>query len=101
MLSQVQRDSKGRFTHGNTIAYSGWLGLVNKRFQGDLGIAREYVRQLGRYSYGKMCDSPVSTPSMVWRKYHIFYHPGTPESFTELYNSRFEFDLETLKELEF
>lgn len=101
MLSQVQRDSKGRFTHGNTIAYSGWLGLVNKRFQGDYGIAREYVRQLGRYSYGKMCDSPVSTPAMIWRKYHIFYHPGSPEQFAQQYSQRLDFNMNDVTELAF
>ena len=96
-----QRDQHGKFLPGNTIAYSGWIGLVNKRFSGDYGIAREYIRQLGRYSYGKMCDCELNSPSMVWRKYHIFYHPGTPEQFTQQYSQRFDFSMNDVSELEF
>lgn len=96
-----QRDQHGKFLPGNTVCFEGWQGLVNRRFNGDLHIAREYVAQLGRYSYGKQCDSVASSHNMKLRLNSCFYHPGSPESFAELYKSRFEFDLETLKELEF
>ncbi len=96
-----QRNNLGQFIKGNTIAYSGWLGLVNKRFSGDYGIAREYVRQLGRFSYGKMCDCELNSPVMVWRKFNIFYHPGSPETFAEQYSQRLDFSMDDVKELEF
>lgn len=98
-MPQNDRDSKGRFKVGNTICYSGWIGLVNRRFSGDFATAKEYVAQLGRYSYGEMCNSSVSTSAMVWRKQHIFFHPGTPETFTEAYRDRLNFDLSSVDEL--
>jgi hypothetical protein len=95
------RNSQGRFTQGNCIAYKGWLGLVNKRFNGDFATAKAYVAQLGRYSYGKMCDCELNSPVMVWRKYNLFFHPGTPEQFVEQYNKKLDFTLDDIEELNF
>lgn len=71
------RTKRGRFAQGNTIARSGWHGLVAKRFGGDYGTAREYVRQLGRYSYAKQ----TLQGTCLEFKMSLYPHPGTPEQY--------------------
>lgn len=51
------RNQRGRFTPRNTISKSGWLGLVQKRFNGDQTAAKAYVAQLGRHSYARQAIS--------------------------------------------
>lgn len=46
------RDALGRFTRGNTVAALGWHGLVRRRFQGNELAAKDWLGQLGRWSYG-------------------------------------------------
>jgi hypothetical protein len=77
----MQRDSKGRFVVGNTIAVLGWRGLVNKRFSGDEQMAKRWLAQLGGFAYASMFHPQARTVTMQRRLETLFVHPGTPEEF--------------------
>ena len=67
----MNRDSRGRFVHGHTVAVHGWRGLVNKRFGGNEDAARAWWGCCGAYYYDQMC-----APRMRFME-----HPGQPEDF--------------------
>lgn len=48
------RDSKGRFTRGNTYAADGGRAMVRKHFGGDDRAQRRYLAELGYYNYEVM-----------------------------------------------
>jgi hypothetical protein len=67
------KDKRGRFTRGNNYAKRGWLGLVEKRFNGDMGAARAWVGAIGAWA----ADLPYAD------LFPAFPHPGTPEEFKQ------------------
>jgi hypothetical protein len=71
---QRQRAKNGQFLPGNRIAKQGWLGLVQKRFQGDIGAAREWVGAIGAWAY----DAPYRA-----KGWGAFPYPGNPEEFKQ------------------
>jgi hypothetical protein len=77
----MQRDSKGRFVPGNTIAALGWRGLVNKRFGGNEKMAKRWLAQLGGFAYASMFHPQSRTATMQRRLETLYIHPGTPEEF--------------------
>jgi hypothetical protein len=97
MIAQQQRDARGRFAAGNTIAAAGGLAraqklskrrrkaiarkgyriMVARHFGGDQQCQRSYLAELGRYAYESMAGtytpgSPLRTPTR---------HPGTIQEF--------------------
>lgn len=86
------RDAKGRFVAGHSIAKSGWEGLVNKRFGGNRAAAVEWLGRVGAWEYARQAG--------IFRSY-AFQYPGTPEQFLEHYTKRLEFTLADVSELQF
>lgn len=94
------KDSLGRFTKGNTYAYLGFQGLVNKRFNGNIGLAKEWIRALGKYGYGRAYWTPQrGYPHWVKECFRVY--PGTPETFSSEYAKKLDFKLGDCKELAF
>lgn len=83
---QPGRDSKGRFTKGNPYARLGWAGLVERRFNGDATIAKEWLGRVGVNSYARQFT--VLTPMMRMRLETVYAHPGSPEEFAEIWYRR-------------
>lgn len=88
----ADRDSKGRFVAGHSVAKSGWDGLVSKRFNGDRAAAREWLGQVGAWAYARQTG--------IVRSY-AFQYPGTPEQFLEKFTRRLDFTLQDVGELKF
>lgn len=96
----TNRDAQGRFVTGNQVALQGWAGLVRQRFGGDEATAKAWVGQLGRWAYGLNYRN-ADGQYMPWVKPGFRQHPGRPEQFTQDYNSRFDFTLADVPELEY
>lgn len=93
------RNKRGRFTPGNTISKSGWLGLVQKRFSGDQTAAKAYVAQLGRHSYARQA---IEGTRFEYRLTTIWRHPGTPEQFLSHWQQQLAgITVESVNELSF
>lgn len=88
----TNRDSLGRFTPGNQVAYQGWRALVAKRFQGDEVAAKTWWGKMGAWHY----DKPYRE-----RGLGAMPHPGQPEEFVAQFAQRFEFTLADVPEMEF
>jgi hypothetical protein len=88
-----QRARNGQFLPGNTIAKQGWRGLVRKRFQGDVGAAREWVGAIGAWAY----DAPYRA-----KGWGSFPHPGPPEEFKQRRDQSIQaISLNSIQELQF
>ena len=94
------KDNLGRFTKGNTYASLGFQGLVSKRFNGSYSLAREWLRAIGKYGYGKSFYSE-STGYPHWVKECFRVYPGTPETFSSEFAKKLDFKLSDCKELSF
>jgi hypothetical protein len=93
------RNQRGRFTPRNTISKSGWLGLVQKRFNGDQTAAKAYVAQLGRHSYARQA---ISGTVFEYRLQSVWRHPGTPEQFLAHWRQQLaSITIESVHELSF
>lgn len=90
------RDAQGRFVTGNQVAYSGWAGLVQRRFAGDEQTAKLWFAQLGRWAYAKSFAGN-QTSMMQMRFATAYAHPGEPEQ----YRRRFVFTLADVQPLAF
>lgn len=95
------RDSKGRFLQGNSVAAEGFAGLVEQRFGGDEEMAKEWLVKVGRYAYGaNYRNRDGSYPG--WVKGCFRGHPGTPEQFQRDNDPKnLEFTLGDVGETEF
>lgn len=101
MIAQQQRDARGRFVAGNTIARDGgharakklpkrrrraiarkgYRVMVARHFGGDRNCQRSYLAELGRYAYEVQAGtfrpgSPLRTTTR---------HPGTIQEFRARY----------------
>lgn len=69
----VARAEKLTAERRSEIARSGWVGRVHRNFQGDFDAARDYMRQLGTWSY----EQQAEIDNLAGRT----PHPGTPSEF--------------------
>ena len=90
------RNSRGRFTAGNTYAGKGWRGLVQKRFGGDVTAARAWLAQLGRHAYAQQ----ALAGTCLAHKLVMWPHPGQPEQFAAAWRSRLAFTLADVPEVQ-
>lgn len=88
----ADRDSKGRFVAGHSVAAKGWAALVTQRFGGNEAAAREWLGRVGGWAYAKQAQ--------IFRA-STFQYPGSPEEFLDKYNRRLEFSLQDVGELRF
>jgi hypothetical protein len=87
------KDKNGRFVKGNKYARRGWFGLVQKRFEGDVGAAKAWVGAIGAWAY----DAPYRA-----KGWGSFPHPGTPEQFKRQRDQLVEaISLTNVQELQF
>lgn len=117
----MQRNDKGQFVRGNTIArkggqarartltparrreiaQQGWDAMVDKHFGGDQQAAKEWWGAIGAWASDVMAGY-----AGTWM--HVFHHPGQPAEFLKQYQAqqaykqqRLEFTLSELGELSF
>ena len=86
------RNEQGRFTAGNQFAVKGWEGLVQRRFNGDITAAREWLSRIGKWEYARQAQITRSG---------TFQHPGNPETFLQEWRQRLNFRLSDVTELKF
>lgn len=94
-IMKAQRRKNGQFAPGNTISRLGWRGLVEKRFDGDMEAAKEWIGRVGANQYAKQAQ--------IFRSY-AFQYPGRPEDFVAKRaerNKALEFTLSDVGELSF
>ena len=97
MIAQLQRDARGRFAPGNTIASAGgharakrltrrrrraiarqgYRALVKRRFDGDANCQRAFLAALGAYAYE--VQAHAFDPRSPLRP--NAYHPGSIQEF--------------------
>lgn len=82
-MAKRDRDHKGRFEKGNEVSKLGWQGLVNKRFDGDADLAREWAGKIGAHYYARQSGAGFSMELK-----ECFAHPGTPEEFMARHRER-------------
>lgn len=91
------RNSRGRFTAGNTYAGLGWRGLVAKRFEGDVTAARAWLAQLGRHAYAKQA---IGGTLFEYRLQTLWPHPGAPGEFLAAWRQTLAFTLADVPEVQ-
>jgi hypothetical protein len=117
----MQRNDKGQFVRGNTIASKGgrararkltparrseiarmgWNAMVDKHFAGDEMAAKRWWGSIGAWASDVMAGY-----AGTWM--HVFHHPGPPDQFLKLEEAkraykqqRLNFSLRDLEELSF
>lgn len=69
---------------------NGWLGLVNRVFEGDEDLARQWVADLGRATYYARSRPLVAGRILSkWREYFPLLVKDTPEGPYPLVKSRY------------
>ena len=97
----ADRDGRGRFLQGNSVAAEGFAGLVEQRFGGDEEMAKDWLARVGKYAYGTAYrNRDGSYPG--WVKVCFRGHPGSPEQFQRDNNPELlEFTLDDVGEMKF
>lgn len=90
------RNKHGRFVAGNPFALSGWHGLVDKRFDGDMTAARAWLAALGRHAYATQA---LQGTSFEYRLQTVWRHPGRPEQFLSQWRQALSFTLADVEEV--
>lgn len=83
---QPGRDARGRFTKGNQWARLGWAGLVERRFNGNVTLAKTWLGRVGVNAYAQQFT--LLTPMMRYRLETVYAYPGPPEAFAAVWYRR-------------
>ena len=82
-MAKQDRDRKGRFKKGNKVSRQGWQGLVDKHFEGNADLAKEWAGKIGAHFYAKASGAGFSMELKA-----CFAHPGTPAEFMARHKER-------------
>ena len=101
MSKSIDRDEKGRFVKGNQTALSGWKALLDKRFGGDIYMAKAWMKRIGDYGYGCCFKDSRTGEFPEWVKDCFKTEPPPLETFKNEFAAKLEFTMQDVGELKF